>query len=95
MSKYQYTDKCREISGFSGSYEKACKKMVIAGIEYLDNNKHIDQFNIKEYEFEIQKEMCDSIDNESTFAMIHTCYNHVRYIQLHGWQSYIKGMESN
>lgn len=38
MSKYTWTDDMREISGFGGSYEAACRAMVTAGLEWFDAN---------------------------------------------------------
>lgn len=35
-SKYQYTGNMREISGFGGGYEAACRAMVVAGLECWD-----------------------------------------------------------
>lgn len=36
MTDYGFTDGMREISGFGGSYEEACRAMVVAGVEWLD-----------------------------------------------------------
>lgn len=36
MSKYEWNEAMGEISGFGGSYEAACRAMVIAGCEWLD-----------------------------------------------------------
>jgi len=37
-TKYMYTTKCQEISGFGGSYERECRKMVIRGMEWFDKH---------------------------------------------------------
>jgi hypothetical protein len=34
--KYVFTDDMREISGFGGGYEAACRAMVVAGLEWFD-----------------------------------------------------------
>ena len=39
MSKYQYTEKCREVSGFGGGYEDACRKMVQTRDGMADKHK--------------------------------------------------------
>ncbi len=36
--KYQWTDDMREISGFGGGYELACRAMVSAGLDWWDKN---------------------------------------------------------
>ena len=38
MSKRTYTAMMREISGFGGGYEEACRAMVLAGVAWLEAN---------------------------------------------------------
>lgn len=38
----QWTDDMGEISGFGGSYEDACRAMVLAGIKWLDEHPEAD-----------------------------------------------------
>lgn len=40
--KYEWTENMGEISGFGGSYEAACRAMVIAGMEWWDANPDAD-----------------------------------------------------
>jgi hypothetical protein len=48
MSKYVFTDDMGQISGFKGiieggdRYEEACQKMIIAGLEWLDEHPDAD-----------------------------------------------------
>lgn len=105
MSKYKYTDKCDEISGFGGTYEESCRKMVISGVEWFDDNKNSDpQFHgfknvyglIIEDNDDAKKltnYMNESINKESTGAMMQACLEHVKYVYQHGWDNYIKEME--
>lgn len=105
MSEYKYTDKCDEISGFGGSYEDGCRKMVIAGMEWFDKHpqsdpkfteyKNIYGFINDENEdaTQLTDHMNKSIDNEATGAMMQACVNHVKYAYKHGWDNYIKKME--
>lgn len=105
MSKYQYTDKCNEISGFGNSYEEGCRKMVIAGVEWFDKNKesnpkfHVykDCFGLiiedNEEAKNLTKHMNDAVNGEATGAMIQACVEHVRYAHQHGWDKYIESME--
>ena len=41
-NKYEFTPEMREISGFGGSYEEACRIMVRAGMEWLDAHPDAD-----------------------------------------------------
>lgn len=106
MIKYEYTDKCDEISGFGGGYEEACRKMVIAGVEWFDINK---EANPKFHGFKniygliiedneeaekLTKHMNESINGEATGAMMQSCLNHVKYVKHHGWEKYIQEMET-
>lgn len=42
MSKYVFTDEMAEISGFGGNYEAACRRMIVAGLEWLDSHPEAD-----------------------------------------------------
>ena len=101
MSKYAYTDKCDEISGFGGTYEEGCRKMVIAGLEWYDEHPNaMPKFHgwkgvfglIIEDNSEAEaltKHMNDSINGEATGAMMQACLGHVNYARQHGWDKYI------
>lgn len=105
MSKYSYTEKCGEISGFGSDYEQACRKMVIAGLEWFDKNMEADpKFkgfkNVYGLIIETNEEaksltecMNKAINGEATGAMMQACLSHVKYAHQHGWQKYIEMME--
>ena len=106
MSKYEFTELCDEISGFSGIYEEGCRKMVIAGMEWMDKNPDV-KLNFKEFQNitgviipeNIESEkltdyMNESIGGEATGAMMQACINHVTYASKHGWDKYMKLMEA-
>lgn len=40
--KYKWTEDMGEISGFGGSYEQACRAMVLRGADWLEDNKKED-----------------------------------------------------
>jgi hypothetical protein len=42
VSERQYTDDMREISGFGGGYEAACRAMVLAGLAWFDAHPDAD-----------------------------------------------------
>lgn len=105
MSKYEFTNEMGEISGFGGDYEQACRKMVLAGIEYLEKNKSID-FSFKEYEniYGILAETSEDTDKVikamiaandgfgATGGMVQATLNHVKFIYEKGWNKYVETM---
>ena len=105
MAEYKYTDKCNEISGFGGVYEAFCRKMVITGMEYLDNNPDA-KITFKTYKNiygvtfdeskdceEMQKLMVEATGGDCTGAMMQACLQHIKYAQINGWDKYISEME--
>ena len=105
MSKYQYTDKMREISGFGGEYENACRKMVITGLEWIDDHPN-PEISWKEYKDvtgiitdlsphleEMTTAMNEAIGNEASGAMIQFCVHHVVAANRLGWDKYVEEME--
>jgi len=42
MNRYDFTPEMREISGFGGSYEMACRTMLKAGLEWWNKNPKAD-----------------------------------------------------
>lgn len=103
MSKYKYTEDCTEISGFGGDYEKACRNMVIAGMEHLDknhgSNPTFDQYenifglttNENEDMKKLQNHMLEA-EPHCSGAMMQACTNHVLYAYKNGWDKYISQM---
>ena len=104
MDKYQYKENSREISGFGGGYEEACRKMVIAGVEWWDAHAEADvrwkespnitgiQFNESDDCKAMQKHMNEAIDNEASGAMMQACCNHVLAARRLGWEKYMEEM---
>ena len=104
-NKYVYTDKMGEISGFGGGYEEDCRKMVIAGMEWLDEHKAanptFDQYkgvyglttNENQDMKDMQAAMNQAIGDEATGAMMQACTNHVLYAAKNGWEKYVEEME--
>lgn len=103
-NKYQYTDKCREISGFGGEYEDTCRKMVIQGIEWLTSHSETNPA-FRSLKNVIGLCFSENEDGEAlhtamtagfeglTGAMVHTCTNHVLAANKIGWEKYIEEME--
>jgi hypothetical protein len=105
MEKYQYTDKCRKMFCYGQVYEDACRRMVIAGMEWLDEHPDAD-IKIDTYNriFDMTVPMADDIkkleDVMSASAecgnagnVIQDTVNHVLYARKIGWDAYIREWE--
>lgn len=99
MSKYQYTDDMREISGFGGGYEQACRNMVIAGMEWYDRNPQA-LVDYKEYKnvygviFD-ESEDCKNLEkamlavnNGCSGAQLQASLGHCINAKKMGWEAY-------
>ena len=100
--KYKYPKGVDVISGMGGGYEATCQKMVIAGVEWCDNNKDKNP-TFKQYKNiygitadenkdmeELQNVMLKASGNDCTGAMMQATTNHVLYIKKNGWDKYLK-----
>jgi hypothetical protein len=102
---YTYTEKCREISGFGGGYEKACRDMVIAAMNWMDEHpnadptfsqyKNITGLTVDENEdmLAMQKVMFNAAGGDCTGAMMQYSTNHALFAHKNGWDKYIEKME--
>lgn len=102
--KYEFNEKMSEISGFGGDYEAACRRMVVAGVEWLDShpgaNPRFDQYkniygitaNENADMKEMQKVMADAAPDPSG-QMMQATTNHVLIIKKRGWDWYCLQME--
>ena len=104
MDDYQFPKDMIEISGFGGGYEATCRKMVVAGLKWLDEHpnanpkfhsyKHlygiIDEDN--EGAKELSKAVVGASDGDCTGAMHQATITHVMWIRKNGWGAYIKEM---
>jgi hypothetical protein len=104
MSKYKFVEGCREISGFGGGYEDMCRKMVIRGMEWFDENPSANP-KFKQYEnvFGIINEenpaaksltdaMLEASANDCTAGMMQASVNHTLFAAKNGWEKYIEEM---
>ena len=101
----EYTQKMSEISGFGGRYEETCRKMVLAGLDWLDKHplaepkfhgyKNI--YGIIEEDNPIAKQLSkalvDASEGDCTGAMHQATVSHVLWIKEHSWEEYVKKME--
>lgn len=100
MTKREWTDDMGEISGFGGGYEDACRAMLLAGLDWLDENPEV---NPQHHGFKgvYGLTVSDNIDGENlekamaaasaegcTGAMMQACLSHVYWVQAHSWDEY-------
>jgi len=101
---FVYPEGSREISGFGGGYEEACRNMVVAGMEWLKENPDANP-TFKQYKNvygitadentdmkNMQNTMNEAIGNEASGAMMQASTNHVLYAHKNGWEKYIEEM---
>lgn len=103
----EFTGKCQEISGFGGSYEEACRKMVIAGYKWLMahplesprigtySNIYGITIPVGHMAKEFQQVMADIVGGDCTGAMMQACTSHAFKARSIGWEAYIKLMEES
>lgn len=101
---FTYPRNSREISGFGGGYEKACKDMVIEGMKWLEKHPKAD-ISYKEYENIYglttgESEDCKRMQNimvevnpGCSGAQMQACLSHIMFAHQHGWEKYIMDME--
>lgn len=105
MSKYEFTEDMHEISGFGGGYEECCRRMLIAGIEWLDAHPNADPkfhgykgiYGVITEDNADAKELSQAVikatgDYGATGAMHQAVIGAAMYIKANGWEAYVKEM---
>ena len=104
MSKYEYTADMREISGFGGGYEQTCRNMVVAGLQWFDENPEADpKYKVFKDVYGIciddnddakalDKVLLEAAKNDCTGAMHQACVGHIFYVRKNGWEKYCEEM---
>jgi len=88
----------REISGFGGSYEHACRAMLRAGGEYADQHPSICYAITTSRRgpggppAAMDKAMCDAADNDVTGAMFSATLSHIVFVLHHSWEEFVERM---
>jgi len=105
MNKYEFEDGMAEISGFGGSYEAACRKMIETGLNWFDEHPNADpQFvaytgiygiidAANEDAKELSKVVLESVD-DCTGAMYQATISHIMHIHKVGWETYVREMKA-
>jgi len=99
----KFTKDMKEISGFGGSYEKKCRDMVLAGLDWFDKHP---EANPQYHEYENVIGICRE-DNEDakllseyitkdmdcTGAQHHAAIFHIFRVLKVGWDKYVEEMK--
>lgn len=100
----KYTEEMREISGFGGGYEETCRNMVLAALDWLDENPEADLsyktfkqvYGLTTDESDdmktMQGVMVKAANNDCTGAMMQATCAHVMFIRKEGWEKYVEEM---
>lgn len=93
---YEWTADMGQISGFGSGYEAACRKMVVAGMEWLNANPGLTIDELKsggtrhgEFENAVMAPCPDC-----SGAMLGAAKNHAAFIWTKGWGAYCESMRS-
>ena len=99
MTKYKFTDDMGEISGFGEEYEEACRRMLNAGLEWLDNNPDAEPlvtenpniYGIVEEHGKEAKQLSKAIASsvpDCSGAMHHAVISSCLWIKENSWEEY-------
>ena len=102
IAKYKWTEGMDEISGFGGGYEKCCRAMLDAALQWLDAHPDADpkfKGNSQVYGLILEdnedakalsKAALVPSDGDATGAMHHAAINHSLWVQKNGWDAYVE-----
>jgi len=93
-----------DISGFGGSYEAACQKMLLQGLKFLNEHPNFD-FRVYKSSPQVfglcigEGETAEALDKavyegvEPSGAMHHAVISHLAYIHKHGYEGWLSEAE--
>lgn len=99
--KYKFTKDMNEISGFGGGYEAACRRMVLAGVQWLDAHPEADPqfhgykgvYGVVTEDNQDAKDLTEAVvagsGGDCTGAMHQAAISHVLFIKRNGWDKYV------
>ena len=102
--KYQLAKEMDEISGFGDGYEETCRKMLSAGMEWLNTHPKADPkfrrspniYGIIKEDNEDAKALSDAVEagsgGDCTGAMHQAVVSHCLFVKLHSWNAYVAKM---
>jgi len=102
--KYVFEEDMAEISGLGGGYEQNCRKMLKAGLEYMDEHPecepifkgHKGIYGVLSNDNEDAKKLSDvviSATNDCTGAMHQAVITTILWIRKNGWDDYVLAMK--
>ncbi|MDR1221986.1 MAG: hypothetical protein LBL07_03785 [Tannerella sp.] len=91
MGKYQYTDKCANIYGGHKDREPICRKMVIAGVEFLDEHPNVHDGGESLRKVLVAASGGGFRECMGTLLLVSTI--HARRAAKNGWSAYIRERE--
>lgn len=100
---YEFTPEMGEISGFGGSYEEACRSMLRAGMEWLDEHSEADPkfhgfkgvYGVIEEDNDDAKALSAAVTSSvpnCTGAMHQAVVSACLFIRVRGWDEYVRQM---
>lgn len=101
---YEFTEIMREISGFGGGYEAACRAMLKAGLEWGDKNPNADPkfhgfkniYGIIQKDNEdakaLRKVVVRASGDDCSGAMHQAVISSILWIRKNGWDRYVEEM---
>ncbi|MCP4988670.1 MAG: hypothetical protein GY928_22255 [Colwellia sp.] len=102
---FKYTKECREISGFGGFYEEACRNATIKGYEFMIKimkGEKIESIKFNDFidlndgnKKTMESVILEACNNDATGAMMNVIASHIVNAYCNGWDEYIKTMEEN
>ena len=103
IARYKFKEGMGEISGFGGSYEKACRAMLDAGLRWFDDNPDANPqykgfegvYGILSEDNEDAKALSSavtSVVDNCTGAMHQAVASSVLFIRKNGWDKYVGAM---
>ncbi len=102
---YKFTPRMGQISGFGGSYEMTCRRMLNAGLVWLDDNpnanlvfkSNANVIGVVIDETEDDKELSDIIikasGDDCTGAMHQAVISRIMWIRNYSWKNYVEKMK--
>lgn len=97
-ARWHFDEGMREISGFGGGYEAACRAMLLAGGIWADAH-HKEALAIKSafaVPKQLDKVMCDAAEpGGATGAMFNACLSHILFVLKHSWEEWVEKMRAD
>ena len=94
--RWHFDEGMREISGFGGGYEQACRVLLLVGGEWAD--QHVAQAKAITSQFRVPKEMEAAMlaaCPDCSGAMFGVCLSHIVWVMNHTWGEWVERMRAD